>query len=453
VTGSGGSFVIASYNIQGKSHQQSAWQPQADKVINAVKTNNIGVIGGQEMQDGQRQYIVNHLGYGVFPSLDNKNDAGHRNENSILWDKDAFSMESSGIVPGVHYFCVSGGAPQALAATYVKLRANASDQEFYVFNTHDPASTASHCGANRAAQIRMENARTYAAFLRNLNQKEHLPMFFTGDFNSGYCPSCSGPNGAYNGQAQNLTYCILNQSGIMGDAYDVYKGRPFKCPNPVVGPDHNRILGGVDHVYLSKGVSVTGWKTIPKNQAGTDHGAIQVWNVTMPGSGSPDLSGDFAWPVAKSWWDRYKSNFLAVHTMISGTFTSPYKKGIADDISRPPVGTPEFAMVGGKVIKTNLCGSGDGMMIESNIQGGKLIIAYGHGLNPRFHVGDTVKAGQQILSLNGVGCKVTGPHLHVDMTFNGKHICPQDVFLAMGSGKTPELSSLTQKGIAPCGRS
>jgi protein-tyrosine phosphatase len=119
-----------------------------------------------------------------------------------------------------------------------------------------------------------------------LKQKDDVPFFFTGDFNSGYTVDGSGANGPLGGLAQNLTYCIFTQSGIMDDANDVYRNRTAKCPDVISPTDKARIGGGVDHVFVSKGVNVTSWTTIPGKQAGTDHGFVQIYGVAMPGSGT-----------------------------------------------------------------------------------------------------------------------------------------------------------------------
>ncbi len=163
-------------------------------------------------------------------------------------------------------------------------------------------------------------------------------------------------------------------------------------------------------------------------------------------------SGGWSWPVDEKWWETNKIDFLNAHPTYSGTFTSPYAKGIAADISSPAAGAPVYSMLDGTVVETNLCGEGDGMIISSKLSAGTLTIAYGHGTNPQFKVGDKVKSGQKILSLGGIGCKTTGPHLHIDMSLEGKHICPQDVFIAIGRGLDPDLRQLTKEGVSPCSR-
>ena len=236
--------------------------------------------------------------------------------------------------------------------------------------------------------------------------------------------------------------------------------------DPFRGPGHNSIAvddAGQDWMVYhawSKGKRVLmidkitypdGWPVVndgngPSSELVPD-GPVIGTAESNPGVGA----GNWAWPVDKSWWKSNRADWMGAHTMISGTFTSPYAKGMGSDIGDPPNGSAVYAMLGGKVIKTNLCGAGEGMIIESQTSYGKLQIAYGHGTNPRYKVGDTVPTGSQILNLGEVGCKVSGGHLHIDMALSGRHICPQDVFLTMDSGQEPNLLELVNKAKAPCG--
>ena len=187
-------------------------------------------------------------------------------------------------------------------------------------------------------------------------------------------------------------------------------------------------------------------------------------SANKSGSGSGDsasFSGDVAWPLEKKWWNASHSNFLKPHTGrsdsgLTGTAwgednmgTSDKGAGIAADIGIG-TGEPVFAMVGGKVTSTNLCGEGDGIAVKTDVNGTTLGIAYMHGTNQQFKVGDTVEAGDHIIDTGMAGCNVYGAHLHVGIAYGGKYICPQDVFLALDKGEDVNWGVLTGKANVTC---
>jgi murein DD-endopeptidase MepM/ murein hydrolase activator NlpD len=182
---------------------------------------------------------------------------------------------------------------------------------------------------------------------------------------------------------------------------------------------------------------------------GSDHPTI-FSDVVIPGSGeNVGTKGAITWPLDKKWWTSNKSDFLDAHGLTSSTFTSPTIAGWSSDISTPPDGSPIYSMLAGKVTASDSCR----VIVESDVSGGKLTIAYGHG-NPSVKQGDTVSSGQKISSL-AANCNATGGHLHVDMSLGGKHICPQDVFIAIGQDTNPDFAGLAKKYTgAPngCGR-
>jgi hypothetical protein len=186
--------------------------------------------------------------------------------------------------------------------------------------------------------------------------------------------------------------------------------------------------------------------------------------TTQPGSDNGDSSNsassstDLAWPIRSPSFSSNSSFFLGSHTLATGTAwgSTPGMTGkdngagIADDLAVAS-GTKVYAIYSGKVTSTNLCGAGDGVAIESTVDGKTLDISYMHGINQQVEVGDTVQAGDYIEDSNMKGCSATGSHLHIGMTFDGKYICPQDVFASMGSNQTIDWSSLPAKANAGCG--
>lgn len=172
--------------------------------------------------------------------------------------------------------------------------------------------------------------------------------------------------------------------------------------------------------------------------------------LSMSSSAPADFAGDLAWPVKKD-YESNKSWWLRGHPARSATiFPSGGRLGIASDLN-DPLGTPIYALIDGVVTRVNLPsskpGGNGGLQTESRVQGGVLKVAYAHGSNVTKRVGDTVKAGEQIMTMNKIGNAAT-VHLHLEMVFNDRHLCPQDVFKAMGEGAVPDFSRLTDNNVA-----
>lgn len=175
---------------------------------------------------------------------------------------------------------------------------------------------------------------------------------------------------------------------------------------------------------------------------------------------SPASDGTVGWPLDKKYWLSDKADFLNSHTTTGSAWGDGVSSelgisgnkgaGIAADVG-VPVGTKVYAMMSGTVASTNLCGSKDGIAVISELNGKKIGIAYMHGNNQKFKVGDQVSVGDYIMDSGAVGCNVYGPHLHIGIVYGGNYICPQDVFLSLGSGQQPDFEALVSKGKAPCG--
>lgn len=263
----GSSFRIGTFNVE---HWTSGnWKLRADKAINVIKQSGADIIGFQEMEGPQPGYFMQALG-DTYAKYQNGS-----NQRVIMWNKTEFKKVGAGKNQLI-YFC---GKLQSYP--YVKLqdtRNGANGQEFYVVNTHDPAN-AQHC-PSMSAHLRYLDAQIHIKFIKKLEQSG-LPVLFTGDFNSSYDGKPFGKNGsAWKNQPQNLTYCMFTQeSRVLNDAYDVYSKRKVKCPNKT--PPN--MAGGIDHVYLSPGIDVSGYTSYGTNEDGSDHHAL-FFDVIIPGS-------------------------------------------------------------------------------------------------------------------------------------------------------------------------
>ncbi len=446
-TGAGAAFRIGTYNISVKMGP-SDWEQSARN----IKSNKIDIVGTQELEKDANYRLIQKTmkennEYGIYPDK-KPGEAIVRhglNARSILYRTETFEFIKAEMYRFPRYASdgpTQSGDEQILAgqanAPIVWLRYKATGQTVIAMNTHNAAFVEN-------AERRYKSNLIYVEQITRLQQENPgVPIVFTGDFNegSGVRGPGDGANRTYQLDYRNLLYCMFAENKLMKSTEATSKNKPTICPNTQPG--------GVDYIYATPEITAKSFTEIPRGISGSDHPAKYV-DLEVPGAGA-ETTGGWAWPVDKKWWTTNKADFLGAHTMTSQTFTSPSVYGVAADIGDPPDGSPVYAMLGGKVVRTNICGEGDGMIIESVTPAGTLRIAYGHGTQPRFKVGDTVQAGLQILNLGAIGCKVSGGHLHVDMSLDSKHICPQDVFIALGAGTDPDLATLTSKGIAPCGR-
>lgn len=281
--GLGGNLRVASYNILGASHTDGAsdqkpnkdWRDRLDVTINTIRTNNIELIGFQEFQGKQRERFLEKMGgtWAITKAGDHQLTA-----NAIGWDTTKFEkVGEEKIMPNLLYF--NNGK---LAAPYVKLKYTLTGQEFYVLNTHDPANT-KRSGCDCASE-RLHNATQHVALVNSL-KSQGLPIIFTGDFNSGYASSPSGNGSTVGDTDANATYCVLTRGGTLDDAYDLYKKRPVKCPNPIEKEDRANSANGIDHIFVTNGIGVTGFDRLPGGYTnnGSDHPTVYA-DISLPGS-------------------------------------------------------------------------------------------------------------------------------------------------------------------------
>lgn len=188
-------------------------------------------------------------------------------------------------------------------------------------------------------------------------------------------------------------------------------------------------LNTLRHSVESIASSERGWKYFYGNSLGIKEATIQTSNnltdvQMVPYSGA--MTGEWVWPVPESkkisspYGYRihpvYKTKKLHTGIDISGNGKETY--GI-------------YASKAGKVTKIvdNITG------FRNNSYGNRVVIDHGEGFSSSYNhlkygtilvkVGDTVEKGQQIATLGNTGTS-TGPHLHYEILFNGKHQNPMN---------------------------
>jgi arabinan endo-1,5-alpha-L-arabinosidase len=285
-TGGGSEFVISTLNVQGANHNEKNYTARMDGSIASLQSGNTDIAGLQELQDVQRTYLMKKLGstFAIWPDKPMYGaDDAHASEDSIIYNSTKFEYVDGGTMPGLKYFHGSN-----LKAPWVKLKDKNTTQEFYVLNTHDPTDQKGTAGGpfGRDAQSRKENAEAHVTFINSL-KSEGLPIFFTGDFNSGYSLRRGTRNDTYQNKSENLTYCIMTAGG-MKDAFDVESNdRPAKCPNP--GNDN-----AVDHIYFTPEVQLVGYSKDTKRGVGgngSDSHDTHFAHVKIAGGESSNAGG------------------------------------------------------------------------------------------------------------------------------------------------------------------
>ena len=441
--GGGTKLRIASFNVRGASHTEGApsgskahWLTRIKLSLSVIQRKNLDVIGFQEFEPRQREYLVKSLpNYGITTQ--------GKDSDSIMWNTDKFAAVDKGTWTTVYF-----GGP--IEEPWVKLKDKSTGQEFYVLNVHDPINRGQ--GDDRT---RYENALAHKALVKKLVLQ--APVMLVGDFNSAYSNS-SGAGAATNDQ---LTYCVLTSDKTMFDAYDLSVPRNAKCPNPPPRGTRNYI----DHIYLTPGLEVSLFDDVPSGYEvnGSDHPTI-FSDVTIPGAEdegeSSSAAGGWSWPLGQKAWKDHRASFLGSHYS-GGGFLGNGSSSVDISWGDSDTGTPIYSMLDG-VVKTQPLGrssyrctgtpnpsNNGGMLIESRVDGHVIQIAYAHGSDPKFHQGQPVKSGQQILKLGNVG-NSCGSHLHMDATYDGKNVCLQDIFIALDKGKAPNMGELVGKATLTC---
>jgi endonuclease/exonuclease/phosphatase family metal-dependent hydrolase len=278
--GAGSSFRLASFNI---CYEQckADWQGRLKESVQTITSNNLDVVGLQEVRPDQWSGLHTALGssYDFYPATNSQ--AAYPIQNSVIWNKNKFSLEEGKSIAGPH---VSNGQTGWYSNSVIqaKLRDNSSGQEFYVINTHE------YSGNGAGVKGRYDSAKRWASYIKQLSTSG-TPIFMTGDFNSKYSAVSAG-NLVYQNKDQNTAYCVLTSSGVLWDAYDAANNKTGNCPSTSYSPPAG------DHIFMSNSVNATNYDytsmTAPGN--GSDVHNTLAADVVIPGAGDVGVGkGDF----------------------------------------------------------------------------------------------------------------------------------------------------------------
>jgi murein DD-endopeptidase MepM/ murein hydrolase activator NlpD len=169
-------------------------------------------------------------------------------------------------------------------------------------------------------------------------------------------------------------------------------------------------------------------------------GAVHVDPSTPVSSGSCSsgelgVSGDYALPLERRWYDEHPE-----------WFTKPHHDYPAADIP-VPVGTPLFAVTNGVVAGTPTSGKcGIGVVINGDDQA-QYTYCHGQPGTQAVTIGDRVTVGQHVLDSASTG-NSTGPHLHFGIEAGGQKRCPQSFFVSIADGRPLAPAGLPTAGCS-----
>jgi len=145
-----------------------------------------------------------------------------------------------------------------------------------------------------------------------------------------------------------------------------------------------------------------------------------TWQNPARGTGEVRYAGDHAFPVDPA---------LITN---EAQLTNPHHNYPAWDLPIP-TGTTVYAAAGGRVVLAGWSDAcGNGVTIDAD-DGGRY--TYCHGVATIATTNDHVTAGTPIL-LSGSTGHSTGPHLHLQIQYAGRFICPQPLLVAWHANQT-----------------
>lgn len=143
--------------------------------------------------------------------------------------------------------------------------------------------------------------------------------------------------------------------------------------------------------------------------------------MACPG-GELAISGDYALPLERRWYDEHPQ-----------WFTKPHHDYPAADIP-VPVGTPLYAVTNGVVVGTPTSGKcGIGIVFNGD-DGAQYTYCHGQPGTQAVAIGDHVAVGQYLLDSASTG-NSTGPHLHFGIEAGGAKRCPQTFLVSIAEGQ------------------
>ena len=260
-------FRVGTYNIRfttGDIGTENAWERRRGDLVQLVRRLDLDVFGTQEVRPEQADYLRKNLPDYAFVGAHRAADRISDEASPVFYRKSRFDVEKSGTfwlcetpdVAGV----VGWGAMCPRVCSYLVLREKASGKKFCFANTHTDNASA--------------EAREKGMLLIIERMKEFgggAPIIFTGDHN---CPETEAPavavskilrNALYESETPPAgpwrTFNGWEHLAAETSTLDAFRLKP--------GPRNDKRFGQrIDYIYVSPGVRVLSYATIPATRSG-----------------------------------------------------------------------------------------------------------------------------------------------------------------------------------------
>ncbi len=150
-------------------------------------------------------------------------------------------------------------------------------------------------------------------------------------------------------------------------------------------------------------------------------------------TGNLAISGDYALPVERRWYDEHPD-----------WFTQPHHDYPAIDIP-VPVGTPVYAVTNGVVVATPTAATAGSASSSTATTARSTPTATANPAPRPSPIGDHVTVGQYLMDSASTG-NSTGPHLHFSIEADGAYRCPQPFLVAIADGRPGAPDDLPTTG-------
>ncbi|MBD5198016.1 MAG: endonuclease/exonuclease/phosphatase family protein [Bacteroidales bacterium] len=232
------SMVVATYNIRlinkGDSAAGNGWDQRAPHVADVVKFHGFDIFGTQEGFRSALDDLKGYLPGYEYIGVGRDNGAEKGEHAAIFYDTDKFDVLDHGdfwLSETPDSVSFGWDAVCRRICTWGKFRHKESGFTFVYFNLHmDHVGTVARA---ESAKLILEKIKEFP---------EPLPVMLSGDFNV---------------DQESESYVLLNESGIMKDAYDTADFRYIEAATfNNYKPSGNRLKANgdpqrIDHIFLS----------------------------------------------------------------------------------------------------------------------------------------------------------------------------------------------------------